>query len=139
MKAGPKRAIDDSPLRWRPRSTGSACFAAFSQRFIRVPKGAGALSPLVLRAWHWTQTLSLALPGGRYLEGKEEHPGRRAGPLRTDVWRGGYHGHRRCCRRETSHNRVRDRSPHGGDPQPHSHSEAVGHVTTRSPRSMHSR
>jgi hypothetical protein len=51
MKAGPKRAIDDSPLRWRPRSTGSARFAAFCQRFIRVPKGAGALSPLVLRAW----------------------------------------------------------------------------------------
>ena len=38
-------------LPFRPRSAGSARFAAFCQRFIRVPKGTGALSPLRLRPW----------------------------------------------------------------------------------------
>lgn len=51
MKAGPKRAVDDSVLPFRPRSGGSAAFAAFCKKFIRVPKGTGALSPLALRDW----------------------------------------------------------------------------------------
>ena len=51
MKAGPKAAVDDSPLPWRPRSTGSARFAKFCERFVRVPKGTGALTPLRLRDW----------------------------------------------------------------------------------------
>ena len=29
MKAGPKASVDDSPLPWRPRSTGSARFGKF--------------------------------------------------------------------------------------------------------------
>jgi phage terminase large subunit-like protein len=51
MPAGPKRAADPSPLPWRPRVSGSARFAAFCRKFIRVPKGTGALSPLDLRDW----------------------------------------------------------------------------------------
>jgi phage terminase large subunit-like protein len=51
MKAGPKAAVEPSSLPFRPRSAGSARFAVFCQRFIRVPKGAGALSPLQLRPW----------------------------------------------------------------------------------------
>ena len=51
MKAGPKAAVEPSSLPFRPRSAGSARFAVFCQRFIRVPKGTGALSPLRLRPW----------------------------------------------------------------------------------------
>ncbi|WP_241472642.1 terminase large subunit domain-containing protein [Mycolicibacterium neoaurum] len=51
MRAGPKRAVDDSVLPFRPRSDGSAAFAAFCTKFIRVPKGTGAGGPLSLREW----------------------------------------------------------------------------------------
>ncbi|PJE23672.1 MAG: terminase [Mycobacterium sp.] len=51
MRAGPKRAVDDSVLPFRPRSSGSARFAAFCEKFIRVPKGTGAGGPLRLRDW----------------------------------------------------------------------------------------
>lgn len=51
MKAGPKAAADLSPLPFRPRSTGAARFAAFCKKFIVVPSGHGARSPLVLRDW----------------------------------------------------------------------------------------
>ena len=51
VKAGPKAAVDPTPLPWRPRSTGAARFAAFCQKFIKVPSGTGALTPMKLRAW----------------------------------------------------------------------------------------
>ncbi|BBY42182.1 terminase large subunit domain-containing protein [Mycolicibacterium celeriflavum] len=51
MKAGPKGAVDDSALPWRPRSSGSARFASFCQKFVKVPKGTGAKTPLRLRDW----------------------------------------------------------------------------------------
>ncbi|OBB42700.1 terminase large subunit [Mycobacterium sp. 852002-51961_SCH5331710] len=51
MRAGPKAAVDDSVLPWRPRSTGSARFDSFCQKFVKVPKGTGARSPLRLRDW----------------------------------------------------------------------------------------
>ncbi|CAN5754340.1 hypothetical protein BH09ACT7_BH09ACT7_32430 [soil metagenome] len=51
MKAGPKAAVDPSPLPWQPRSVGSARFAKFCERFVKVPKGTGALTPLRLRDW----------------------------------------------------------------------------------------
>ncbi|POX82190.1 terminase [Mycobacterium kansasii] len=51
MKAGPKASVDPRPLPWRPRSVGSARFARFCQRYIVVPKGTGARSPLKLRGW----------------------------------------------------------------------------------------
>jgi phage terminase large subunit-like protein len=51
MKAGPKPSVDPSPLPFRPRSVGAARFEKFCERFVRVPKGTGALSPLRLRPW----------------------------------------------------------------------------------------
>jgi hypothetical protein len=51
MRAAPKAAVDARVLPFRPRSTGSARFAAFCERFIRVPKCTGAQSPLRLRPW----------------------------------------------------------------------------------------
>uniref|UniRef100_A0A5Q5BL73 Phage Terminase n=2 Tax=unclassified Mycobacterium TaxID=2642494 RepID=A0A5Q5BL73_MYCSS len=51
MRAGPKASVDPSPLPWRPQSTGSARFAKFCEKFIRVPKGTGARTPLRLREW----------------------------------------------------------------------------------------
>lgn len=51
MKAGPKAAVDDSPLPWCPRSSGSARFDSFCRRFVKVPKGTGARTSLRLRDW----------------------------------------------------------------------------------------
>jgi len=51
LKAGPKRAVDDTELPFRPRSNGSARFAAFCTKFITVPKGTGSGGPLKLRRW----------------------------------------------------------------------------------------
>ena len=51
MKAGPKAAADSTPLPFRPRSTGSARFEAFARKFLLVPKGTGARTPLRLRPW----------------------------------------------------------------------------------------
>jgi hypothetical protein len=51
MKAGPKASVDDSMLPFRPRSTGADRFAAFCAKFIKVPKGTGAGTPLRLRPW----------------------------------------------------------------------------------------
>ena len=51
MKAGPKAKVDATALPFRPRKHGAARFAAFAQKFIRVPKGTGALKPLKLRPW----------------------------------------------------------------------------------------
>ncbi|ORW91285.1 terminase [Mycobacterium sp. IEC1808] len=51
MAAGPKPAVDQSLLPWRSDSTGALGFAAFCRKFIRVPKGTGALSPFRLRDW----------------------------------------------------------------------------------------
>lgn len=51
MKAGPKAAVDGSPLPWRPRSAGSARFGRFCETYVRVPSGTGALAPLRLRPW----------------------------------------------------------------------------------------
>lgn len=78
MKAGPKAAVDDSVLLFRPRSTGSARFATFGEKFVKVPKGTGARSPLLLRPWKvelvarcWTPRPSPAPPDGCCLAGKE--------------------------------------------------------------------
>ncbi|MFV1359597.1 terminase large subunit domain-containing protein [Mycolicibacterium fortuitum] len=50
MRAGPKRAVDDSVLPFRPRSNGSAAFAAFCERFVKVRESRRVV-PLRLRAW----------------------------------------------------------------------------------------
>lgn len=52
MKAGPKGAVDPSPLPFRPRTkVESERFARFCERFVTVPKGTGARGPLKLRPW----------------------------------------------------------------------------------------
>ena len=89
MKAGPKASVDPSRLPWRPRTTGAARFAAFSEKFIRVPKGTGALSPLTLRDWQIDLVGSvLDVEPQPRIAGwvgaswqREEHPGGRSGPL----------------------------------------------------------
>lgn len=47
MHAGPKRAVDPSPLRWRPRGSESERFAQFCRNYLRLSDG----KPLILRAW----------------------------------------------------------------------------------------
>ena len=51
MKAGPKAAADTSVLPFRPRSVGAARFGKFCEKFLLVPKGTGAKSPLKPRPW----------------------------------------------------------------------------------------
>lgn len=50
MKAGPKGAVDDSVLPFRPRSDGSIRFAAFCEKFILV-RESKLVVPLRLRPW----------------------------------------------------------------------------------------
>ncbi|WP_099025624.1 terminase large subunit domain-containing protein [Mycolicibacterium palauense] len=50
MRAGPKRAVDDSVLPFRPRSDGSAAFAAFCEKFVKVRESRRVV-PLRLRPW----------------------------------------------------------------------------------------
>ncbi|MGI8711001.1 MAG: terminase large subunit domain-containing protein, partial [Acidimicrobiales bacterium] len=51
MKAGPKAAVDPSPLPFRPRAVGAARFAAFCTKFVVTPKGKGARKAMRLRDW----------------------------------------------------------------------------------------
>ncbi len=51
MKAGPKAAVDPTVLPFRPRSLGAARFAKFCERYVKVPKGTGARTPLRPRDW----------------------------------------------------------------------------------------
>lgn len=52
MKAGPKAAADTSVLPFRPRSkTNAGRFERFCAKFIKAPKGEGALKPMKLRPW----------------------------------------------------------------------------------------
>lgn len=50
MAAGPKPAVSPSPLPFRPRSDGSAAFAAFCEKFIKVRESRRVV-PLRLRHW----------------------------------------------------------------------------------------
>lgn len=51
MRRGPKADVDPSPLPFRSRKTGSDRFAAWCLKYLKVPKGTGALTPLRLRDW----------------------------------------------------------------------------------------
>lgn len=75
MKAGPKSAVDDSPLPFKPRSkVESERFVKFADKFLRVPKGTGARGKLNLRDWQvsiaadvldsGSRTVGLMLPRG---------------------------------------------------------------------------
>ena len=53
MKAGPKAAVDETPLPWRPRSTGSARFAAVLRQVREGAEGYGrAARPGAIRVAH---------------------------------------------------------------------------------------
>lgn len=65
MRAGPKAAVDGSRLPWRPRTQGAARFAAFARKFLIVPKGEGALKPLLLRPWQVDLCASILDPDPR--------------------------------------------------------------------------
>jgi len=76
MRAGPKAAVNPDPLPFRPRSTvESERFAAFADKFLRVPKGTGAKGKLRLRDWQveivrdvldsGARTVGLMLPRGQ--------------------------------------------------------------------------
>lgn len=51
MRAGPKAAVDGSPLPFVSQATGAARFAAFCEAFIITPQGTGAREPMILRPW----------------------------------------------------------------------------------------
>lgn len=51
MKAGPKAPADLSPLPWSPRSKGADQLRLFAEKFLIVPRGKGARSPMRLRPW----------------------------------------------------------------------------------------
>lgn len=51
MKAGPKFPVDPSPIPFSSNTIGAQRFSAFCEQYIKVPKGADALSPLKLRSW----------------------------------------------------------------------------------------
>jgi phage terminase large subunit-like protein len=71
-----RHAVTSAPLPWRPGElTGSAKFADFCRKFVKVPRGSGALRPLILRDWQLdlvapamdddgVRTLVLCLPRG---------------------------------------------------------------------------
>jgi hypothetical protein len=51
VKAGPKAAVDGSPLPLAIRRHRSAAVARFARDYIVVPRGHGARKPLRLRPW----------------------------------------------------------------------------------------
>lgn len=51
MRAGPKAAVDASPVPFSSVRTGAGRFADFCEQVLVVPKGTGARGPLVLRDW----------------------------------------------------------------------------------------
>lgn len=65
MKAGPKAAVDPSPLPFSSKATGSARFAAFCEAFVVTPKGTGARAPMRLRDWQVALVGSILDPDPR--------------------------------------------------------------------------
>src|SRR5215213_11565040 len=51
MKAGPKSAVDDSPLPLRGSRRRELAVSRFATDYVRVPRGHGARKPLRLRRW----------------------------------------------------------------------------------------
>src|SRR5215204_116870 len=51
MKAGPKSAVDDSPLPLRGSRRRELAVSRFATDYVRVPRGHGARKPLRLRPW----------------------------------------------------------------------------------------
>jgi hypothetical protein len=51
VKAGPKAAVDPSPLALRGSRRRELAVARFAADYIRAPRGHGARKPLRLRPW----------------------------------------------------------------------------------------
>jgi phage terminase large subunit-like protein len=51
VRAGPKAAVDGSPLPWKPRKSGGVRVVAFIEKFVVVPKGEGARRHMKVRPW----------------------------------------------------------------------------------------
>jgi hypothetical protein len=49
VRAGPKAAVDGSPLPFRTRQKGAKRFAVFCRQYVIVPKGKWARQPVHLR------------------------------------------------------------------------------------------
>lgn len=49
LKAGPKQAVDETPLPFHSKKVGAERFAAFCEEFLIVPKGKGTGEPMWLR------------------------------------------------------------------------------------------
>lgn len=62
MKAGPKGAADLSPLPWSPRSKGADQLRLFAEKYLLVPHGRGARTPLKLRDWQVDMASTLFAP-----------------------------------------------------------------------------
>jgi hypothetical protein len=84
MKAGPKAAVDASPLPFRPRATGAARFAKFCEKYVKTPKGTGAGSPMRLRPWQVDLVGSVLdasprprVAGWMLARGRDQHDARR--------------------------------------------------------------
>jgi hypothetical protein len=54
MKAGPKAAVDASPLALRGSRRRELAVARFAADYVRVPRGHGVRKPLRLRPWQRT-------------------------------------------------------------------------------------
>lgn len=65
MKAGPKAAVDPSPLPFVSDAVGAARFAEFCEQFIVTPKGTGAREPMLLRPWQVELVGSILDPAPR--------------------------------------------------------------------------
>jgi phage terminase large subunit-like protein len=65
VRAGPKAAVDGSPLPFASEASGSQRFAAFCEAFVVTPKGTGAREPMTLRAWQVELVASILDPHPR--------------------------------------------------------------------------
>lgn len=62
VKRGPKVAVDESPLDWKPRSKGADQLKLFGEKFLITPKGKGARKPFKLHPWQHAMTATLYEP-----------------------------------------------------------------------------
>jgi hypothetical protein len=63
MKAGPKAAVDGSPLPLRGSRRRELAVVRFATDYIRVPRGHGVRKPLRLRPWQRSLIARPGMPG----------------------------------------------------------------------------
>lgn len=67
VTAGPKGKRDMSPLPWKSRAKGGDHFRLFCKRYLKVPRGKGALSAFNVRPWQQGLVADLLDPAGTFL------------------------------------------------------------------------